>query len=131
MINGKIWTRGTIFEGGLHILNGQIEKIGKESKLPEAEKLDAKGNLILPGLIDLHVHFREPGDTHKEDFLTGTRAAAAGGVTTVVDEPNNTPVISTPERLERILIIFCFMVFDCFCHLVLLIAAPEGMKNHT
>lgn len=99
IINGKIWTRGTIFEGGLHILDGQIEKIGKESKLPEAEKLDAKGNLILPGLIDLHVHFREPGDTHKEDFLTGTRAAAAGGVTTVVDEPNNTPIISTPERL--------------------------------
>jgi dihydroorotase (multifunctional complex type) len=100
IINGKIWTQGTIFEGGVHILDGKMEKIGKASKLPKVESLDAKGNLILPGLIDLHVHFREPGDTHKEDFLTGTKAAAAGGVTTVVDEPNNKPVISTPERLR-------------------------------
>jgi dihydroorotase (multifunctional complex type) len=56
--------------------------------------------LVIPGLVDLHVHFREPGQAYKEDFETGTKAAAAGGVTTVVDEPNNKPVISSLEALK-------------------------------
>ncbi len=56
--------------------------------------------LKLPGLIDPHVHFREPGQTHKEDFYTGTSAALAGGYTTVMDMPNNTEPITTLERLE-------------------------------
>lgn len=55
---------------------------------------------ILPGLIDPHVHFRDPGQTHKEDFLSGTTAALAGGFTTVIDMPNNAEPITTLERLE-------------------------------
>jgi dihydroorotase len=70
--------------------------------MPEADHvMDAKGNLVLPGLVDLHVHFREPGFTHKEDFYTGSCAAAAGGITTIVDEPNNNPVTSTPDALRE------------------------------
>ena len=56
--------------------------------------------LRLPGLVDVHVHLREPGQTAKEDFSTGTRAALAGGFTTVCDMPNNAEPITTPERLE-------------------------------
>ncbi|HUD10202.1 MAG TPA: amidohydrolase family protein [Candidatus Saccharimonadales bacterium] len=59
------------------------------------------GNVItLPGLIDPHVHLRDPGQTHKEDFLSGTSAALAGGYTTIIDMPNNTEPITTLERLE-------------------------------
>src|SRR5215469_5382475 len=53
--------------------------------------VDASGRLVLPGFIDSHVHFREPGDTHKEDFFSGTQAALAGGVTTILDMPNTQP----------------------------------------
>ncbi|MFZ2513073.1 MAG: amidohydrolase family protein, partial [Candidatus Saccharimonadales bacterium] len=56
--------------------------------------------LRLPGLVDVHVHLREPGQTDKEDFASGTRAALAGGFTTVCDMPNNAEPITTPERLE-------------------------------
>lgn len=55
----------------------------------------------LPGLIDVHVHLRDPGQTHKEDFLTGTQAALAGGFTTVIDMPNNSEPITTIERLKN------------------------------
>lgn len=59
-------------------------------------------NIIrLPGLIDIHVHFRDPGETHKEDFKTGSSAAVSGGITTVFDMPNNLIPIFTPERLNR------------------------------
>jgi dihydroorotase len=68
--------------------------------------IDAAGKYILPGIIDVHVHFREPGFTYKEDFGTGTMAAAAGGVTTIFDMPNNKPFITTvkafKEKLELI-----------------------------
>jgi dihydroorotase len=53
--------------------------------------LDATGKRLLPGMVDVHVHFREPGDPHKETWLTGSKSAAAGGVTTVVDQPNTSP----------------------------------------
>lgn len=59
------------------------------------------GTLKLPGLIDVHVHLRDPGQTDKEDFTTGTSAALAGGFTTVVDMPNNLEPITTPARLEN------------------------------
>ena len=58
----------------------------------EGERVvDATGKRLLPGMIDAHVHFREPGDPHKETWTTGSQSAAAGGVTTVVDQPNTTP----------------------------------------
>ncbi|MEX2028039.1 MAG: amidohydrolase family protein, partial [Candidatus Curtissbacteria bacterium] len=57
--------------------------------------------LKLPGLVDIHVHLREPGNTHKEDFQTGTAAAVAGGYTQILDMPNNTPPTTTPEALDE------------------------------
>ena len=99
--NGRILTENGLIEGGLSVKNGVIIKIGAESKLGKAERtIDLGGKILAPGLVDLHVHFREPGFTQKEDFLTGTRAAAAGGVTTIVDEPNNKPVTNSLETIK-------------------------------
>ena len=100
--NARILTEKGLVEGGLTVKDGIISKIGVETKLEKAEKtVDLGGKVIAPGLVDLHVHFREPGFTQKEDFLTGTRAATAGGVTTVVDEPNNKPVTNSLEKIKK------------------------------
>jgi dihydroorotase len=74
-----------------------------EHLAPEAgeEVIEAGGQLVLPGLIDSHVHFREPGGTHREDFFTGTLAALAGGVTTILDMPNTQPPTDSRERLAE------------------------------
>jgi dihydroorotase (multifunctional complex type) len=98
IMNAKIWLPDGLYEGGLLVEDGKIAKIGRS--LTEGERVvDAGGKLVIPGLVDLHVHFREPGFTQKEDFYTGSCAAVAGGVTTVVDEPNNSPVTGTPDAL--------------------------------
>ena len=99
--NGKIFV-GELFEGGIGIDEGKIVAICKDSVLPPSDKtIDAKGMIVIPGAIDVDCHLREPGATHKEDFFTGTSAAAAGGVTTVLDMPNNVPPITTAERLKE------------------------------
>lgn len=82
--------------------NGKIVSI---TKIPpkSSEIIDIKGNPILPGLIDSHVHFRDPGLTYKEDFKTGSKAAAAGGFTTVMDMPNTEPPTNTKKAfLEKL-----------------------------
>lgn len=100
--NAKVFYQGEFHEGGVAVDGGKIVAVAKESHLPRADRvIDAKGNLVIPGLVDIHVHMREPGRTHKEDFSSGSRAAAAGGVTTFVEEPNSTPPTTTPEELER------------------------------
>src|SRR5262249_60276850 len=63
------------------------------------EKFDARGLVVAPGFIDLHVHLREPGQTHKETIETGTAAAAAGGFTSVCCMPNTSPVADSPDRI--------------------------------
>lgn len=65
------------------------------------EIYDAEGYWALPGIVDMHVHFREPGEEYKEDFMSGSAAAAAGGVTFVADMPNNEPPINTVDRLKK------------------------------
>ncbi|MCB0073799.1 MAG: amidohydrolase family protein, partial [Caldilineaceae bacterium] len=69
--------------------------------LQSTRKERALATLRLPGLIDAHVHLREPGYTHKEDLFTGTSSALAGGVTTVLDMPNTSPATSTPAHLAE------------------------------
>ena len=93
-------TDATSFDAAVAIKDGRILAIGEERALPSArETFDATGLHLLPGAIDVHVHFREPGYTHKEDWQTGTAAAAMGGVTTVFEMPNVDPPTATPEGL--------------------------------
>lgn len=96
--NGVVVTSTQTFEGGVAIDGGKVAAVGRNADLPEGRQvIDVGGKHILPGLIDMHVHFREPGLTYKEDFATGSTAAVMGGVTTVLDMPNTKPITSTPE----------------------------------
>jgi dihydroorotase len=86
---------------GLAVRDGRISVIARDEDLPTARRvLRAKGGHILPGVIDGHVHFREPGLEYKEDFATGSLAAVMGGVTCVLDMPNTLPPTSTPELVR-------------------------------
>ena len=89
--------------GDLFALDGKI--VPKLSALDRkrARKIDGKGLVVAPGLVDIHVHFREPGQTHKETIATGSRAAAAGGYTTVVCMPNTTPTADNAGTIQYIL----------------------------
>ena len=93
-------------EGRADILadGGVIVKIAEKIPVPaeECRVIDAKGLIAAPGLVDVHVHFREPGFTHKEDIVTGAAAAAKGGFTTVVLMANTKPAVDNPETLEYI-----------------------------
>lgn len=100
--NGKFLRENEFVEADICISEGKISSIQKESKGAQASQvINAKGNLVLPGLIDPHVHFRDPGLTHKEDFLSGSKGAAAGGVTTVFDMPTTQPVITNATQFEE------------------------------
>ena len=94
-------------EGKYDILTegSRIARIGEGIRRPEGEctVIDADGLLAVPGLVDIHVHFREPGFTHKEDILTGAAAAAKGGFTTVVMMANTSPAIDNGETLGQVL----------------------------
>lgn len=104
LTNGKLLTNGVILEGGLGMDAGRIVALAKESRLPKAdEKIDLNGRLVLPGVIDAHVHLRDQALAYKEDFLSGTSSAACGGVTTVLDMPNNEPLTAgSAAVLERV-----------------------------
>ena len=95
------------FVGDILIEGERIAKVGahlKDSPIAQGAKLlDAGGLCAAPGFLDIHVHLRDPGFTHKEDILTGCRAAAVGGVTGVCCMPNTKPVTDCPEVLSYIL----------------------------
>jgi dihydroorotase, multifunctional complex type len=84
------------------IEDGRIQKVGKDLKAGEAKIHDVSGKVVVPGLIDMHVHLREPGQEAKEDFLSGSRAAAAGGYTTVATMPNTSPVVDTAALVRSL-----------------------------
>ena len=84
------------------IENGQIAAIGDHLEDADAQVLDAAGMAVSAGLIDMHVHFRDPGFTEKEDIITGSRAAAGGGFTTVTCMPNTRPTIDNPEMVQYV-----------------------------
>ena len=85
--------------GDLFVVEG---KIAAKAKGSDAEIIDASGLIVAPGLIDLHVHLREPGFGWKETIETGARAAAAGGFTTIVCMPNTSPVADSPGTIAWI-----------------------------
>jgi dihydroorotase len=100
--NAKAYIDNEIVDCSLAINRGKIFKIAKEANMPKAEiKIDLRNLLVLPGLIDVHVHLRDEEKAYKEDFYSGTAAAAAGGITTVLDMPNNEPVTMSVEALRR------------------------------
>lgn len=86
----------------ISIENGKIKEIGKIDEQGFEQIIDAKGYVVCPGLIDVHVHFRDPGFTYKEDIITGAKSAARGGFTTVVCMANTKPVVDNIETLEYI-----------------------------
>jgi dihydroorotase len=101
--NAKIFTGGKIVSGDAAIEGGVFSKIGKNIELRGLKKIDAGGLLVLPGAIDAHVHFRDMGQRQKEDWFTGSCAAAAGGVTTVIDQPNTIPPTNNvPSMLKKL-----------------------------
>lgn len=98
VLEGRAFYRGRLERLAVGIEDGKIAKIAKQLRGDEYK--DYGDRLILPGGVDLHAHFRDPGLTHKEDFATGTAAAAVGGVTTVLDMPNTVPPVATRDAYE-------------------------------
>lgn len=98
--NARIVNEGRTIEGDVLIKRGRIEKIASSITAPSGTAVhDARGKLLLPGMIDDQVHFREPGLTHKGDIASESAAAVAGGITSYMDMPNNIPAITTRKLL--------------------------------
>lgn len=118
--NATIVNEGQSIQGSVVIENGRIAEVlthGKPLAAPCDEILDATGCYLLPGVIDDHVHFRDPGLTHKADILTESRAAAAGGVTSIMDMPNTSPLTTTLEALNAKLDLLnekCIVNHSCY-----------------
>ena len=102
--HGTLVNENNIFDGSIIVEDSKITKIVEGDTIPNAsfdEVIDASGCFVFPGLIDDHVHFREPGLTEKADIDSESRAAAAGGITTYFDMPNTNPQTTTLEALEE------------------------------
>lgn len=87
----------------VYVVDGIIEKVGENLKCKADQEIQAKGCYVMPGLIDLHVHLRDPGQEYKEDIQSGAAAAAKGGFTTIVAMPNTKPVIDEKTRVEYVM----------------------------
>lgn len=100
--NGTIVTSTCLVHAGVAVKAGKVVAVASNANLPDSStRIDATGLFVLPGIIDVHVHLRDPGYTYKEDFETGTAAAAAGGITCVFDMPNNHPPVRDVAALEE------------------------------
>jgi Dihydroorotase and related cyclic amidohydrolases len=99
--NGEVVTPAGRRLADVVVRDGRIAELAEPGTASAAERIDARGLWVLPGMVDLHVHFRDPGKPHVETFATGTAAAAHGGVTTVADMPNTTPPLLTVEELDE------------------------------
>lgn len=101
---GRVINPETKFDQIADVLveDGKITAIDKDIAAEDAKVYDAAGKIVTPGLVDLHVHFREPGQEAKEDFESGTKAAAAGGFTTVCTMPNTKPVVDTAADVRSL-----------------------------
>lgn len=93
---------GKLVETSILIEDGKIKEIAPEIQAEADKKIDCEGNFLMPGLIDVHIHLREPGFEHKETIRTGTEASARGGFTTICAMPNTKPVPDSVEILEQL-----------------------------
>ena len=100
--NGQCYVDGELKDVDISVKDGKIHNIGKISEKAR-EIFDAKGLTVLPGCIDTQTHFREPGSTDTEDLNSGSRAAVAGGITSVFEMPNTNPPTSTKKEFQRTL----------------------------
>ena len=103
--NGRIIDPATRTDqiGDLYIEGGKIKEISEDITPANGDKvIDASGCYVMPGLIDLHVHLRDPGLTYKEDVVSGSKAAAKGGFTTILAMPNTKPVIDEGDRVRYV-----------------------------
>lgn len=100
ILNANIVNEGTITQGDVYINHQRIESISADLSHYQADQtIDAAGRFLMPGMIDSHVHFREPGQTYKGTLATESRAAIVGGVTSILDMPNTTPYVLTAEDI--------------------------------
>ncbi|MDH3394035.1 MAG: amidohydrolase family protein, partial [Desulfobulbaceae bacterium] len=95
-VNGRIIdpANGIDQVGDIFVENGSVVEVGQGLAVdrPQLQRIDLQGKWLVPGLVDMHVHLREPGDEYKETVVSGTKAAAAGGFTAVAPMPNTKPV---------------------------------------
>lgn len=100
----KVFYNGILFDGGVAVSNGKIVQIGSDTSLPKGDtEIKADGTLLLPGFMDVHIHIYDPDDLGDRDsFDTGTLAAAHGGVTTIIEMPTTTPVVTVNAVKEKI-----------------------------
>jgi dihydroorotase (multifunctional complex type) len=99
---GRVFVVGDLIDADLYIKGESVACLSSRGETREATRVvDVSGKLVLPGIIDLHAHTRDPGYTHKEDFFTVSQAAAAGGITTWIDMPNVEPPTTTVQLLEE------------------------------
>jgi len=103
--NGRILDPETGFDqvADLLIADGKIQEIGTITNTPDTETIDATNKIVVPGIIDIHVHLRDLAQANKETIKTGTQAALKGGVTTVVAMPNTNPVLDSVEHIQQYL----------------------------
>ncbi|MGQ5709372.1 dihydroorotase [Lactobacillus sp. PSON] len=99
--NGLVYQNGRLIKTDILIENNKISALGQN--LTGEKVIDASGMLVTPGLVDVHVHYRDPGQTYKEDIETGSRSAARGGFTTVGAMPNVKPVPNTAELMQKMI----------------------------
>ena len=128
-VNARIIDPATRFDkvGQLLTIGNKIADFGVDINIPnDAEVVDCSGNVLCPGLIDIQVHFREPGQTHKEDLTSGSKSAVVGGITTVVCQPNTAPVLDSVMVLE-----FLRMKAkeSAYCNIRAYASITKGMKG--
>ena len=102
--NGRVVdpVNGTVSILDLYVENGKVLQLEKDIQTEADQVIDATGLVVCPGLVDLHVHLRDPGLTYKEDIFTGTAAAARGGVTSMACMANTDPVVDSSEQIQYI-----------------------------
>ena len=102
IINGRVWINSNLEDIIISIKDGKISKLANQDNIPEADvSIDVENNIVFPGCVDVHSHLRDSEFSYKEDFISGTQAAVAGGFTTVLDMPNTDPPIINVKELKK------------------------------